>query len=205
MNLKRPYGLGVIGPAVATAVAATLGASIGSGAVVAVAAAAFALLAVVAGWVLNDGFRRLPSERVSAETGPIASLLNARLLAVVYAWGGASMLGAYYLTSLFWHHAWQYGGAMLLIAAGLHLYASALANPTGPARSPRVLLAVERLTVVQGIAALAGALAVLVSGKLATGKPDWAANIIFIAGGLTIGVVSALAVTTRRKLARPKS
>ena len=143
--------------------------------------------------------------RIGSPRRSAAALLNARLMAVVYAWGGLSMLAAYYLTPLSWYHAWQYGGAMVLVAAALHFYAQALVAPQAPARAPRAQLAVERLTVVQGIAATAGALAVIVSGKLTTGKPDWVANILFISGGLTIGTLSALAVMTRRRVARRSS
>ncbi|MCB1510576.1 MAG: hypothetical protein KDJ36_06700 [Hyphomicrobiaceae bacterium] len=201
MSLKRPYGTSIIVPALATAIGVVAGAALDNVWVVVVAAIAFAGLAASASWVLNQGFMQLQQSRVTAETGPIAALLNARLMAVVYAWGGLSMLAAYYLTPLSWYHAWQYGGAMVLVAAALHFYAQALVAPRAPARAPRAQLAVERLTVVQGITATAGALAVIVSGKLTTGKPDWVANILFISGGLTIGTLSALAVMTRRRVA----
>lgn len=202
MNLKRPYGSTIVGAALAAAAALTAGAALNSAALVAISAAGFAGLLVAASWSINQGFMRLATDRTTAETGPIAGLLNARAMAVVYAWGGSSMLTAYYLTPLFWHHAWQYGGAMLLVAAALHFYAAALAQPGSPARAPRTMIAAEWLTAVQGVAAIAGVLALIVSGKLTTGKPDWVANIIFISGGLCLGTVSAFAVTTTRRLRR---
>jgi hypothetical protein len=54
----------------------------------------------------------------------------------------------------------------------------------------------------QGIAAVAGLVFLIGSGKLETVRPDWAANQIFLFGGLTIVGLSAIAVVTQRKLMR---
>ena len=110
------------------------------------------------------------------------------------------MLASYYLTQLHWQHAWQYGAAMLLIAFSLYAYSTALGDPASPVRAPRWLIATQRLTQVQGLAALAGILFILVSGKLTAGKSDWAANVVFVAGGITIAALSLLAVLTQRRL-----
>lgn len=170
--------------------------------VVAAAAALFTLITVAAGFWLNRAFWRLDAAHVTDSALPIAARRNARLQSLVYGWGGASILAGYYLTPLFWHHAWQYGGAMVLIAVGLYLYSVALGNPANPLRARRWLATAERLALLQGIAAFTGAVYVVVSGKLLLGKADWVGNIVFVSGGLTIAVLSLLAAITQRRLVR---
>lgn len=166
------------------------------------AALMFTAVAGVVGWRLNAAFRDIPHDRVTPEAAPIAARRNARLCATIYAWGGGAMLGSYYLTDLHWQHAWQYGAAMLLIAASLWLYSTALGDPKSAVRTPRWLLAVQRLTQLQAIAALAGMGFIIVAGKLTAAKSDWAANVIFLAGGVALALISAIAVRTQRRLMR---
>jgi glucose-6-phosphate-specific signal transduction histidine kinase len=167
------------------------------------AAAMFTIVAIVAGWRINMALRAVPAARVTPEAAPIAARRNARLFALTYAWGGLSMLAVYYFTGLHWQHAWQYGAAMLLIGASLYLYSAALASPASPAREERWLIAVQRLTQLQGIAALAGIAFLVGSGKLTAGKSDWAANVLFVAGGVTIAALSFVTSHTQRQLMRP--
>lgn len=186
----------------ATVALLVFGALRGNVTMVAVAAALFVLIAVVAGAWLNRAFWQLDAAHVTDSALPIAARRNARLQALTYGWGGASILAGYYLTPLFWHHAWQYGGAMVLIAGGLYLYSVALGNPANPLRGRRWLATAERLALLQGIAAITGAVYVVVSGKLLLGKADWVGNIVFVSGGLAIAVLSMLAAITQRRLAR---
>lgn len=186
----------------ATVALLVFGALLGNVTMVAVAAALFVLIAVLAGAWLNRAFWQLDAAHVTDSALPIAARRNARLQALTYGWGGASILAGYYLTPLFWHHAWQYGGAMVLIAGGLYLYSVALGNPANPLRGRRWLATAERLALLQGIAAITGAVYVVVSGKLLLGKADWVGNIVFVSGGLAIAVLSMLAAITQRRLAQ---
>lgn len=166
------------------------------------AGAMFTGVAIVVGWRLNQPLAGLPADRVTKEAAPIAARRNARLLATCYGWGGATMLAAYYLSALHWQHAWQYGVGMLLIASAVYAYNAALADPSSPARQPRWLIAVQRLTMAQGFASAVGVMVLIVSGKLTTGKTDWIANVVFVAGGIAIAALSALSVRTQRRLMR---
>ncbi|HUS97973.1 MAG TPA: hypothetical protein VMX97_14695 [Hyphomicrobiaceae bacterium] len=164
------------------------------------AALSFAGVAIYGAWHWNRAFTGLPAGRVTEHAAPIAGVRNAQLLALVYCWGGLAMLGCYYLTSLHWQHAWQYGAGMMLIGLAIYMYARALRQPGSVARSPRSMLAMERLTAAQGWGAIAGLTFMVVSGKLWSGKTDWAANAVFLAGGVAVAALSAFGVLTQRKL-----
>lgn len=122
------------------------------------------------------------------------ALTFARLLAAVWAWCGLAMLASYYLTDLSWQHAWQYGAAMLLIGGGILAYAQRRELPGSPFSEPQAVTAMRWATGIQGLAALGGVALLLMSGKVETQGRDWAANIIFIAGGIAIFTLSAMAV-----------
>ncbi len=129
-----------------------------------------------------------------------AARSNAMLMALAYGWGGAAMLAVYMLTHLHWRHGWQYGSGMLLIALGLYVLARKLADPSSA--SPRQMETSAYLALSQGIAASIALVILAASGKLQTAKDDWAANHIFVAGGLAIVVISFLAFATHRRLSR---
>ncbi len=131
-----------------------------------------------------------------------ASRSNARLIAWTWSAGAASMLAVYMLSGLRWQHGWQYGSGMALIAALGFAYALQLGNANSVLRAPRHLKTAAMLAAAQGIAAIGGILILVFSGKVASVRPDWAANIIFVAGGLAITVLSAIAVRTYARLSR---
>jgi hypothetical protein len=202
MSLQRlmPWICAALGASVAVMVAGT---RLGRPELSAAAAGLFALSMVAIGWLVNRPLWRLDSASVTMNAAPaVAARRNARLMAITYAWGAAAMLAAYTLTGLRWYHAWQYGLAMTLLAALLFLYAIDIGREGSRLRQPPFLLGALSLTVVQGAGALVGALFLIVSGKLATPRPDWAANHIFFAGGLAIAALSAIAAITQGKLAR---
>jgi hypothetical protein len=89
---------------------------------------------------------------------------------------------------------------MLLIALGLYVLARKLADPSSA--SPRQMETSAYLALSQGIAASIALVILAASGKLQTAKDDWAANHIFVAGGLAIVVISFLAFATHRRLSR---
>ena len=122
-----------------------------------------------------------------------ATLLHGLLQASAWGVGAASMLGVYLLSGLKWQHGWQYGTGMALIALAALAFA----------RQPRWLNAVAIAVALQGMAAAIGIAVLAGSGKLASVKGDWAANIIFVAGGVAIAVLSVMAVAAHRRMEAP--
>ncbi|MEM7748229.1 MAG: hypothetical protein AAF346_08245, partial [Pseudomonadota bacterium] len=105
-----------------------------------------------------------------------------------------AILAGYYLTELFWHHAWQYGLGMCL--AGLMSYGMRwhLARPDCFLRSLDWL---QRMTWLSGLLVIATAIGLsflVLSGKLSRDNVDWLANHVFITGGVTVMAISAIAV-----------
>jgi hypothetical protein len=130
---------------------------------------------------------------------------TARLFSIGFAWGATAMFGTYSsgMTTLKWQHGWQYGAGMALLAGLCFAYAVALGRSGGGgARSARVQRAVMWLTILMGIGAAAGVAWLVMSGKIVTVRPDWAANYLFLAGGLAISTLSAVAVATKVKMVR---
>ncbi len=163
-----------------------LGAKISNGGISIAAAMLIPLALIGAAWRLN----RTPFP--NTET---AARHNGMLQAWAWGAGAASMLGVYLLSGLKWQHGWQYGSGMALIALAALVFA----------RQPRWLNAVAAVVAVQGAAAAIGLAVLAGSGKLASVKADWAANIIFIAGGVAIAVLSVMAVGAHRRSQRGTS
>ncbi len=169
-----------------TLIACVVAAATGNQALSAVAALIFAVTSIISSWLLNQ--RRVTTAGGVSQV--LAARENALMVAGAFGWSGATILGSYYLTSLFWHHAWQYGGAMVLIAIGLLLYERVLRQPVSRLRSRNMLKAAGILAAVQACAAAAGLAFLISSGKLSANKADWLANHIFLAGGLTLALLS---------------
>lgn len=155
-----------------------------------------------AGYLVNSPFWRLEPSRVSPVAAPIAGRRNARLMALGYGWGGATLLAVYTVSGLRWQHGWQYASAMALIAGVLFAYAVAIGDEQSRLRAPRWQLTALRLTILQGALALGGVGWLMLSGKIHSAKADWAANHVFVAGGLAIAVLSAVAGYTHHRLQR---
>lgn len=168
------------------------------------AAGIFAALAVGIGFGLNQPLWRLDAYRVKPEAAPVAAQRNAKLMALAWAWGAAAMAGVYTLGGLRWQHAWQYGAGMALIAIFSWFFGVAIARAERPATRHMLLLRGLQLTIVQGVAAAGGVVYLLVEGKLTTFRSDWAANQIFLAGGVAIVALSAMAVITQRRLSQAR-
>ncbi|MCB1484345.1 MAG: hypothetical protein KDJ17_05575 [Hyphomicrobiaceae bacterium] len=122
------------------------------------------------------------------------------LSAFVYAWGGVAMFLCYELSALHWQHGWEYGSIMLLIAGGLYAFFRAMNKPGSPLVEPEALNRTMMLSALHGIAAAVALSWLVLSGKLATSKGDWAANAVFMAGGLAIIAICAITVRTHRAL-----
>lgn len=121
------------------------------------------------------------------------SRATAELMALTWGWGGVSLLLAYGPAGLKWQHGWQYGSAMLLIAIAIGWHARRIVHGS-PAASPFALEWGRKLAFAQGLACGIGMAWLIGSGKLDTMKGDWAANDVFLAGGFTLLMVSAMAV-----------
>lgn len=156
--------------------------------------------------VLNlPHWRKQADVRRRGDAVVAAAQRNARLIAIAYAWGAAALLAIYYLTRLNWYHAWQYAAGMALIAAGIAGYVALLGRPAGVLRKPPALRLAEALTALQVLAAAGGLGFLLGTGKLMTRKDDWAANDVFLLGGLAIVVLSIHALISQQRLRRPAS
>lgn len=128
---------------------------------------------------------------------PIMAANTADLIGLGYGWGGASLLGVYLLSGVRWQHGWEYGLGMVLIGALMIAWARSQRGATCPPGRFRALLA---LSAVHGLAAIIGVGWLLVSGKAQSLKGDWAANVVFLLGGLLIAGVTAMGLKTARRL-----
>lgn len=121
------------------------------------------------------------------------SRASAELMALTWGWGGVSLLLAYGPAGLKWQHGWQYGSAMLLIAVLIGLHARRIVPGSNAAK----LGALEwgrKAAFAQGLACGIGLAWLAGSGKLVTAKGDWAANDVFLAGGVTLLILSAMGI-----------
>lgn len=119
-------------------------------------------------------------------------------MALVYAWGGLTLNLVYRYGGLRWQHGWQYGLAMLLIAASIAFASGWMQDHAERGPTPGAETRLLQFTVLHGLAAAAALLWLAMSGKLATPKDDWAANIVFVCGGLGVLGITALTVRAAR-------
>ncbi len=195
MSLK-PMIPAVIIPLLASAAAMAYAASTNSRLLAVCAAASFALAVLIVANRLNAQF--LDHDGTAARNADReheyfhVMRRNTRLVALVYAWAGATFLAVYTLSDLKWRHGLQYGMASSLIAAGFLAYVHWMGS-NGKRKPPSLPLTLAHA------GAVAGGLTFLVlSGKLETLKGDWAANYIFLFGGLALLGIAAISIKTHR-------
>ena len=168
-----------------------LGAGRGDRLLPALSAGLFASLVVGTGLGINAP---LWSRAAAALKGPslVRSALrcNVWLAALIYAWGASAMFGMYSLSDLVWRHAFQYAGGASVFAAGIALYGFSLGRAGGRGIPPIVL------TALHGLAAAGGLIYLIGSDKLATLKSDWAANEVFLWGGIAVVALCTMSVLT---------
>lgn len=167
---------------------------------------AFAAGVLKAAWQVN---RPWWSVKLTGDIGPVPrdtqprlATINAALLSLGFVWGAASMFGVYLGTPLKWQHGWQYGTILALAAVGTYAVYRNLAGLWDAEMLNRLTWSTLILcwTVGGALFWLAG------TGKLLSRKPDWAANIIFVTGGLIIcGVCSMWLRSARLVRARTES
>ncbi len=160
----------------------------------------FGLVLVATAVDLNDVWISAPAEAVVGDAPMVAARQNAELISLAYLWGTMAMGAIYQLTDLRWQHGLQYATGMAVIGLVFHVYAYLISQPGHALRSPKALGLAALLVLLHGVAALVGVGFLLLSGKLVSVKGDWAANQIFLAGGLSVAVLSALAWRSQVKL-----
>jgi hypothetical protein len=196
----QPYIPWLLAGFVPAVIGQVIGARVGAPWLSGAAAVFLPVMAITVGLKVNAPYWNPKAARNDPAALALASRRNARLMAWTWGAGAISMLAVYLLSGLRWQHGWQYGLGMLLIAGLGFLYAVSLGAAGSVWRQPRYLNAVAMLAAAQGIAAIAGVMILVLSGKVASQRGDWAANIIFVTGGLAITVLSAIAVRTYARL-----
>lgn len=165
-----------------------------------VPAALFAIYAVFEGMRVNRPVGL--SQSAASVSGPAlraALSETSRISAMVFLWGGAAMFILYYGVGLSWRHGWQYGAAMVLLAAAHEWYARRMLAGEPRLTVPHVLHQTATLATVQALAIALALIWLILSGKLATVKDDWAANHVFLAGGAAIAALSIMFAGSARK------
>ncbi len=154
-------------------------------------AAGFIATALAAAlWINLSAWRKTEAATKKPSTAS-ALRRNGRLAGLLYTWGAAAMFAIYSLSDLSWRHSWQYGLGMALFAIGIFIYLYRLGR-TQPTPVPPLIL-----TILHGMAASGGLAYLFGSRKLQTVKSDWAANEVFLWGGLGIVVLCILSFITQ--------
>lgn len=166
------------------------------------AGVAFTVAVLRVGWQMNRAWwNAAPGVDIGPaviDVQPVMATRNVQLVALVYAWGAMSLLCVYLLTTLHWQHGWQYGLGMGLIAVLIHGYARSI----GARWTPQLAGQLATVSLVHGWTATGGLLWLFATGKMLSIKGDWAANVVFICGGIMVVGISAMALRTGRFLAR---
>jgi len=127
---------------------------------------------------------------------------NARFMGFAYGWGSLSMATMYYLTDLYWYHAYQYSIYMAIPAVVSIIFARTLRSSKGSGHTQGNLKLSMYLTVFQALAMIGIVGYLLMSGKLEIIRKDWAADHVFLWGCLAILGLSILALAVQWRLSR---
>lgn len=166
----------------------------------ATAAGLFALALITSAVEMNVGFWRAGGAGESDDALLDAAIRNTRLVALGYLWGALALFMVYRLTPLRWQHGLQYGAGMALIAWLIQLYVHFLVQPGSRLRMPAALDKAMWLSILHGAGALGGLGFLLLSGKINSIKDDWAANYVFLAGGVMVVALSIVSALTHMRL-----
>jgi hypothetical protein len=164
----------------------------------------FSFTASIAAFVVNRQYWRGDAASGAKNAAIPMLIASTNLSALVYGWGATALLLVYSATGLYWQHGWQYGLAMALIAAGMLQYVKRLDQGHPAFISENAIERAVMLASVQGIMTSLVLLWLVASGKILTPRTDWAANLIFVAGGLSIVCLSAFVTKTYHELTRAK-
>ena len=164
----------------------------------------FSATASIAAFVVNRHFWRAEAASSTRSAVIDALIASTQLSALVYAWGATVLLLVYSASGLYWQHGWQYGLAMAIIAACMVQYVKLLEHRHPEIVSDSAIERVIMLASAQGIAVSLVLLWLVASGKILTPRTDWAANLVFVAGGLSIVCMCAFVTKTYHELTRAK-
>lgn len=162
----------------------------------------FAAALVATSIEINRPWWQMDPAALPPDIAVAVALRNARLMILAYAWGALALGSVYRLSGLRWQHGMQYAAAMLLMAMLILAYVHLVAQPASFLRRARWLGVATQVAALHGAAAAVGIGFLVGSGKLRSIKGDWAANQIFLAGGLAIVLLTAIAVFTQQRLVR---
>ena len=143
-----------------------------------------------------------PTERFTALRTASA---NARFMGFAYAWGSLSMATMYYLTDLYWYHAYQYSIYLGVPAIVSIVFAKTLRTSKGTGHTVANLKLSMYVTMVQASAMIGIIGYLIMSDKLNVIRKDWAADHVFFWGSISILALSILALAVQWKIARPKT
>jgi len=171
----------------------TYGAATGSRGLSAFCAFAFCFFVFIVAWRVNRPAwitEKSPPSGILFHT----MLRNTRLAALTYAWAAAAFFAVYGLTDVRWQHGWQYGTAATLFAVGLLYYVRQMGDGDNGTPPPMAL------TILHGLAVIGGLVFLVLTGKLLSPKGDWAANYIFLFGGIAIASICYVSLISQWRL-----
>lgn len=179
-----------------------LGASWANRWLFAASAFVFSATATIAAFLVNRRYWRNTAVVGGKQMIVQALIASMQLSTLVYVWGAATLFLVYSASGLRWQHGWQYGLALALIAAGMAHYAKLLGQNQPELISDSAIERAVVLASVQGIAVSVVLVWLVASGKILTPRADWAANLIFVAGGLSIVCLCAFFAKTHHESTR---
>ncbi len=162
----------------------------------------FSFTASIAAFVVNRQYWRGGTASDANHAAIPMLIASTNLSALVYGWGAAALLLVYTASGLRWQHGWQYGLAMALIAAGMVQYVKRLDQGHPALISENAIERAVMLASAQGVMISLVLFFLVASGKILTPRTDWAANLIFVAGGLSMVCLSAFVTKTYHEITR---
>ena len=187
----QPLIAWIVAPLMASALSMTYAAANNLRALYSVSALAFVLAVLTVAWLVN---RPLWSGVYGNQREALYHTMrrNTRITALMYAWAATALLAVYGFSGVAWLHGPQYGLGCALFAGCLLTYVHWLGKPGRHAPPPISLTYLHMIAVGIGLGYL------VFSGKLATFRSDWAANIIFVIGGMAQFAIGWMALRSYR-------
>lgn len=163
----------------------------------------FAMALIATSWQINRPLMLLRADDdISHETLQHSVRRNARLIALVYVWGALGMLLLYQWTGLRWQHGLQYAFGMAAIGTLIFVWVHRSVQPGSRLVTPAALALALKGTLVHAVAALGGLVFLIGSGKIMSVRSDWAANRLFLAGGVAVVGLSVIGIWAHLHLTR---
>ncbi len=162
-------------------------------------ALAFAIFIVALSYAINRRYWRAGQGEQKNYSIALAAARNARLMGVCYVWGAVALMAVYSLTQLRWQHGWQYALGMALFGVTGFAFAAKLKREDLN-QYDLVFRLARFLTILQGIGATLGLIFLIGTGKMSSLQDDWAANHVFLFGGIAIVLLSVFSLRSNKIL-----